>query len=66
MSNTQRLVVDPVTRMEGHMRIGAQTDADGKIIQAYSAGTMVRGIEIRCMDWRRCARLRMHCTVPSM
>jgi hydrogenase large subunit len=46
MSNTQRIVVDPVTRIEGHLRIEAQTDADGKITQAYSAGTMVRGIEI--------------------
>jgi hydrogenase large subunit len=42
----QRIVVDPVTRIEGHLRIEAQTDAAGKITQAYSAGTMVRGIEI--------------------
>ncbi|MDD2880112.1 MAG: nickel-dependent hydrogenase large subunit [Rhodoferax sp.] len=46
MSTSQRIVVDPVTRIEGHLRIEAQTDANGKITQAYSAGTMVRGIEI--------------------
>jgi hydrogenase large subunit len=46
MSTSQRIVVDPVTRIEGHLRIEAQTDAAGKITQAYSAGTMVRGIEI--------------------
>jgi hydrogenase large subunit len=42
----QRIVVDPITRIEGHLRIEAETDANGKITSAYSAGTMVRGIEI--------------------
>jgi hydrogenase large subunit len=46
MTTAQRIVVDPITRIEGHLRIEAETDADGKITQAYSAGTMVRGIEI--------------------
>lgn len=40
-----RLVVDPVTRIEGHLRIEAQMDG-GKISDAWSAGTMFRGIEI--------------------
>ncbi|HEX9626686.1 MAG TPA: nickel-dependent hydrogenase large subunit [Acidiferrobacterales bacterium] len=42
----QTVVVDPITRIEGHLRIEAQTDAAGTITQASSAGTMVRGIEI--------------------
>ncbi len=42
----QRVVVDPITRIEGHLRIEAETDANGKIAQAYSSGTMVRGIEL--------------------
>jgi hydrogenase large subunit len=46
MNAPQRVVVDPITRIEGHLRIEAETDASGKITQAYSAGTMVRGIEI--------------------
>ena len=46
MTTAQRVVVDPITRIEGHLRIEAETDASGKITQAYSAGTMVRGIEI--------------------
>jgi hydrogenase large subunit len=46
MTTAQRVVVDPITRIEGHLRIEAETDADGKITSAYSAGTMVRGIEI--------------------
>ena len=41
---SERVVVDPITRIEGHLRIEAQMDGD-KIAQAYSAGTMVRGIE---------------------
>ncbi|MFD2110982.1 nickel-dependent hydrogenase large subunit [Thiorhodococcus fuscus] len=44
-----RLVVDPVTRIEGHLRIEAQMD--GNLIQsAYSSGTMVRGIELIVRD----------------
>ncbi len=43
---SQIVVVDPITRIEGHLRIEAQTDAAGTITQASSAGTMVRGIEI--------------------
>jgi hydrogenase large subunit len=46
MTTAQRVVVDPITRIEGHLRIEAETDANGKITSAYSAGTMVRGIEI--------------------
>jgi len=41
----ERIVVDPITRIEGHLRIEAEMD--GKVIRnAYSSGTMVRGIEI--------------------
>ncbi len=43
MSN--RIVVDPITRIEGHLRIEAQMEGD-RIASAYSSGTMVRGIEI--------------------
>jgi hydrogenase large subunit len=42
---TERVVVDPITRIEGHLRIEAQMN--GKAIEsAYSSGTSVRGIEI--------------------
>ena len=39
-----RVVVDPITRIEGHLRIEAEVK-DGRIVDAWSAGTMVRGIE---------------------
>ncbi|MGJ4964934.1 nickel-dependent hydrogenase large subunit [Bradyrhizobium sp. HKCCYLRH3061] len=42
----QRIVVDPITRIEGHLRIEAETDPHGAITGAYSSGTMVRGIEL--------------------
>ncbi|NWG73263.1 MAG: nickel-dependent hydrogenase large subunit, partial [Rubrivivax sp.] len=42
----QRVVVDPITRIEGHLRIEAETAADGSITGAWSSGTMVRGIEL--------------------
>ena len=44
-----RVVVDPITRIEGHLRIEAQMDGD-RIAEAYSSGTMVRGIEIILRD----------------
>ncbi len=44
-----RVVVDPITRIEGHLRIEAQMEGN-KIAQAYSSGTMVRGIEIILRD----------------
>ncbi|HKK13975.1 MAG TPA: nickel-dependent hydrogenase large subunit [Gammaproteobacteria bacterium] len=40
------VVVDPITRIEGHLRIEAETDSSGNITGASSSGTMVRGIEI--------------------
>lgn len=40
-----RIVVDPITRIEGHLRIEVEVK-DGKIVDAYSSGTMVRGFEI--------------------
>ena len=39
-----RLVLDPVTRIEGHLRIEAELSG-GKVADAWSSGTMFRGIE---------------------
>ena len=43
-TGNERIVVDPITRIEGHLRIEAQMNGN-KIESAYSSGTMVRGIE---------------------
>ncbi len=42
----KRIVVDPITRIEGHLRIEVEAGDGGAIKNAYSSGTMVRGIEI--------------------
>jgi hydrogenase large subunit len=42
---SERIVVDPITRIEGHLRVEAQMEGD-RIASAYSSGTMVRGIEV--------------------
>jgi hydrogenase large subunit len=40
-----RIVIDPITRIEGHLRIEVQVQ-NGKVVDAYSSGTMVRGFEL--------------------
>lgn len=40
----KRIVVDPITRIEGHLRVEADIE-NGKIVDAYSSGTMVRLLE---------------------
>jgi Ni,Fe-hydrogenase I large subunit len=41
----EKIVVDPITRIEGHLRIEAEID-NGQITDAWSSSTMWRGIEI--------------------
>src|SRR5208337_4937394 len=41
-----RVVVDPVTRIEGHLRVKAMLDERGTIKDAMSSGTMWRGLEV--------------------
>lgn len=42
----RRVVVDPVTRIEGHLRIEVNVDDKNVIRNAVSTGTMWRGIEV--------------------
>ena len=41
----QRVIVDPITRIEGHLRIEIEVEG-GKVKNAWSSGQMFRGIEI--------------------
>ncbi|ANW03249.1 nickel-dependent hydrogenase large subunit [Bradyrhizobium icense] len=41
----KRIVVDPLTRVEGHLRVEVNLDSDNVIRNAVSSGTMWRGIE---------------------
>ena len=42
----ERIVVDPVTRIEGHLRVEADIDDKGVIKDSFSSGTSVRGLEV--------------------
>ena len=57
----KHLVVDPITRIEGHLRIEAILDENNVITDAYSSSTMFRGIEeiLKGRDPRDCGLLAM-------
>jgi hydrogenase large subunit len=63
-----RVVVDPVTRIEGHLRIEAMLDERGTIKDAMSSGTMWRGLEVILKGrdprtaWAFCERICGVCT----
>ena len=63
-----RVVVDPITRIEGHLRIEAMLDDRGVIHDAMSSGTMWRGIEVILQGrdprdaWAFCERICGVCT----
>ena len=40
-----KVIVDPITRIEGHLHIETDVALDGTITKAFSSGTMFRGIE---------------------
>jgi hydrogenase large subunit len=42
----KRIVVDPITRIEGHLRIEVNVDQKNVITNAVSTGTMWRGLEV--------------------
>jgi len=41
----RRVVIDPITRIEGHLRLEVQVEG-GVVTNAWSSSTMFRGIEI--------------------
>ena len=64
----RRVVVDPVTRSEGHLRIEAMLDDRGVVHDAISSGTMWRGLEVILKGrdpreaWAFCERICGVCT----
>ncbi len=40
----KKIVIDPITRIEGHLRIDIDVEG-GKVKNAWSSGQMFRGIE---------------------
>jgi len=63
-----RIVVDPVTRIEGHLRVEAMLDDRGVVKDAMSSGTMWRGLEVILKGrdprdaWAFCERICGVCT----
>lgn len=43
---TKRIIVDPITRIEGHLRIEVIVDENNVITDAYSSSTLWRGLEV--------------------
>ncbi|MDL1969844.1 MAG: nickel-dependent hydrogenase large subunit [Candidatus Desulfofervidaceae bacterium] len=41
----RRVIIDPITRIEGHMKVEVELQGD-KVINAWSSGTLFRGMEI--------------------
>ena len=40
-----KITIDPITRIEGHLKIEVEVTG-GKVVNAWSSGTMFRGIEL--------------------
>lgn len=63
------LVLDPVTRIEGHLRVEVEIE-NGKVKDAWSAGTLFRGIELILQGrdprdaWHLTQRICGVCPVP--
>ena len=49
MSN-KKIVIDPITRIEGHLRAEVEVDGNGVIQDAWVSGQLFRGIEIILKD----------------
>lgn len=41
-----RITIDPLCRIEGHLRIEAEVDANNTVTDAWSCGTLWRGLEL--------------------
>ena len=42
---SKRITIDPITRIEGHLRVDVEVD-QGKVTKAWSSGQMWRGVEL--------------------
>ena len=57
----KHIIVDPITRIEGHLRVEAIIDENNKIVDAYASSTMFRGMEtiMKERDPRDCGLMAM-------
>lgn len=45
MAGNKKIVIDPVTRIEGHLRIEVEVDENNVVREAWASGQLFRGIE---------------------
>ena len=43
--STKKIVIDPITRIEGHLRIEVEVDESNSVTEAWASGQLFRGIE---------------------
>ena len=55
----KKIVIDPITRIEGHLRIECEVDG-GKVTNAWSSGQMWRGIEVILLGQGPPGRSHLH------
>ena len=48
--NVKKIVIDPITRIEGHLRAEVEVNEDGVVQEAYVSGQLFRGIELILKD----------------
>jgi len=60
-NGNKHIIVDPITRIEGHLRIEAVINSENVITDAWSSSTMFRGIEtiLKGRDPRDCGLMAM-------
>lgn len=46
----QKIIIDPITRIEGHLRVEVEIDDDNIVREAWASGQLFRGIEIILKD----------------
>jgi quinone-reactive Ni/Fe-hydrogenase large subunit len=46
----KKIVIDPITRIEGHLRVEVEIDEEGVVEEAFVSGQLFRGIEIILKD----------------
>lgn len=44
--NKHKIVIDPITRIEGHLRVEVEIDENNVVTEAWASGQLFRGIEI--------------------
>jgi len=43
---SKKIIIDPITRIEGHLRIEVEVDEENKVTEAWASGQLFRGIEM--------------------